>query len=212
VGEMNRIILLPVLAVFAALIVSAGAFSINGNTGLHAYTYGNTNVNAGTAFGPTYQNISYNNTVSANANQINRTEVLKQIGVVAQCRTNFVDTAAPIASNAMNITLNVTGVNQANARLQSNITANATNPIIRSDIYAFDGSMLQLYGQALRGAQKLNQTQLQSLRAQLNSSVSTLQNCTSGNNAGKRFLGFRFGAFWNGFVSFWHEHIGFHRM
>jgi hypothetical protein len=96
-------------------------------------------------------------------------------------------------------------VNSANARLQSDITSNASTITIKSDVLVFDGSALRLFGQAAGSAQKLNQTQLQSLRTQLNSSVQTIQNCTSTaeveGSSSARF-GFGFGSIHNFLIGF----------
>ena len=223
---MNKRIFLPVVAVITVLMATAGAVGIgsyvnswsNGHVGIGSFfgwgragtgNYVNYSVNAhsrigaSSIFGSSYQNISYNN-----ANTINRTTVLEQIGTVAQCRTNFVNTAVPIVATATKSNLNATEVDQANTKLQSDITSNASNPTIRSDVFVFDGSMVRLYGQAIGDVQVLNQTQLLSLKTQLNSSVQTLQTCTSGNGFGKWSLGFR--GFWNGFVNWWHLHLRFH--
>ncbi len=202
---MSKGIFLPILAVIAILTVSAGAFSLNGyiNTAFNVKT----STDANSIWGPTYQNISYDS-----ANTINRTTILNQIATVAQCRTNFVDAAAPIVASATKTSLSVTEVDQSNAKLQGDISSNTPNLEIKSDIIVFDGSMIRLYGQALGAVQNLNQTQLQSLKLQLNSSVQTLQTCTSGNVLGKGFLGFRFdfGGYWNRFLGWLHSHFGFH--
>ncbi len=193
------------LAFAAALVTSAGAvglgWGINMNMFGHAHGQINASyaqhgeVNSSYVWGWNYQNMTYNKT------QVNRTTVLKQIATVAQCRTNFVDSAAPIASSALNVSLNTTSVNSANARLQSDISSNASDLTLRGDVMVFDGYIVRLFGQATGKAKGLNQTQLQSLRVQLNGSVTTLQACTSGNPLGKWFLGFRLG-FMRGYAGF----------
>lgn len=175
--EMKTKILIPILMA-AILIASAGAFSLN--FGIHSYAAQNNSYFNGSAtsnWGWNFQNMTYNTSMTYNAP--NKSAILKQVGVVSQCRTNFIDTAAPIASSALNITLNTTAVNSANSRLQSNITSNASIQVIRSDVRSFNSAQAALYWQAAVGAHKLNQTQIVNLRAQLNSSVQTLKNCVS---------------------------------
>ena len=86
-------ILLPALVALAILVGSVGALGIGSyvNTAVSA----NTQANPASIWGSAYQNISYNN-----PNTINRTTVLKQIATVAQCRTNFANSAAPIVASA----------------------------------------------------------------------------------------------------------------
>ena len=200
---MGTKIMLP-LAVAAILVVAVGAVSLNWNIGLSQNGGYNRHVqvNQSTVFGVNYQNVSYNAT---NYGKVNRTTILKELGTEVQCRTNFIDSAAPIASNALGIKLNTSEVNTANAALQSDITSNASTITIRSDVLVFDGSALRLFGQVVGAGQKLNQTQLQSLRAQLNSSVQTLQNCTSTagvkGSSSARF-GFGFGSIHNFLIGF----------
>lgn len=205
--------MLPI-AVAAILVVAVGAVSLNWNTGFGIFARHNqtnkTIVNRSTVFGWNYQNMSYNSS-RTNTYTVNRTAELEELSTTVQCRTNFIDSSAPIASSALNVTLNTPQVNAANAALQSDITSNASSTTIRSDILVFDGSALRLFGEALHAAQKLNQTQIQSLRTQLNSSVQTLQNCTStttGTTLGMGGFG-SFGGFgsWNFFRGF---RMGFH--
>jgi hypothetical protein len=202
---MNKAIFLTIFAAMAVLTASAGASSFNG------YVNGRANVGASgstnSIFGQVYQNISYNN-----ANTINRTTILKQLATVAECRTNFVNTALPIVANTLKTNLNATEVDLANAKLQTDISNNASNPTIRSDVMVFDGSMLSLYGRVIGSAQGLNTTQVQGLRSQLNSSIETLQTCTSTNSIVKGSLGFHFGfgGLWLRFTGWWH-HFSFHR-
>lgn len=199
---MGTKIILP-LAIVAVMIAAVGAASINWNIGLGlhgpqgSYTT-NANVNQSTVFGWSYSNVSYN----ASAMNAIRANSLKELGITVQCRTNFIDTAAPVVSNELNTTLNVSEVNSANAKLQSDITSNASGATIRSDVLVFDGSALRVFGQAVGVGQRLNQTQLQSLRAQLNSSVQTLQNCTSATSGSSRSYGFGFGNIRNFLVGF----------
>ena len=216
------------LAVAAILIAAVGAVSINWNLGFglhgpHGANTANAAINQSTAVGFNYRghgayaaNVNVNQTavlgwnyrnVTYNASAVNamRANSLKELGTAVQCRTNFIDTAVPIASKALNISLNVSDVNSANAKLQSDITSNASTITIRSDVLVFDGSALRLFGQVVGAGQKLNQTQLQSLRAQLNSSVQTLQNCTSTagvkGSSSARF-GFGFGSIHNFLIGF----------
>lgn len=188
-------------AIVSMLIATAGAVSFNWHG--DSWINGNAQVGGASVLGWNYHNMSYN------ATPLNRTEALKQIATVSQCRTDFVDTAAPIASNALKISLNTSEVNQANSELQADIKSNASNPTIRADILVFDGSVLRLFGQAISASRDLNSTQIQTLKAQLNSSVETLQSCTSGNASGKWFMVPRLG-FFRGLYGFFQSHMNFH--
>jgi hypothetical protein len=186
------------MATFATvLIMAAGAVSIN----LFAQTGARASVNT-TNWGWPNQNVSYNMT------SINKTAVLKSVAAVAQCRTNYVDTAAPIASSALHISLNTSQINSANAKLQANVSSNASTNVIVRNLGSFNSGLAALYFQARAAAFNLNKTQVQSLRTQLNASVQTLSTCTAANGTSTaavhgRFWGF-FGFHFKGFhLFFW---------
>ena len=189
---MRDKILLPLI--LAAVVLTAGAIFLGSAIVTNAQNISaRTNAVAGGFGGFNYQNISYNQTAHVT---INKGEVLKEVSTVAQCTTNFFDSAAPIASKALNISLNASTVNAANARLQANITENASVGVIRDNLRSFDSAQAELFWQAAGAARNLNQTQLMGLRESLNSSVQTLKTCVTSSNSTNPFhirgLGFGF--------------------
>lgn len=163
---MKAKILLPLLAM-AVLVVGVGAVSLNGSLTSAAQSTG-APMNASW----TYANQSM---------RFNRTKVLATLGADAQCRTNFEDSAAPIVSNELNVSLNVSQVDAANARLQANLSSNASSATITTDLKAFRSASAELFWQAMSAAHGLNQTQLQSLKTELNGSYQALGSCVAQN-------------------------------
>ncbi|MDE1870776.1 MAG: hypothetical protein KGI06_00870 [Candidatus Micrarchaeota archaeon] len=103
----------------------------------------------------------------------------QQLGALVQCKTTFVDSAAPVASNVLNVSLNSSGVDKANSKLQADIGSNASVHTLRGDLIAFRGELMVLFGDAFSAVK--NKTQVQTLRSDLNGSFGKLQTCISSN-------------------------------
>lgn len=174
---MKSKILLPLIAGVAILIASIGAVSLNG---------------------------SFNTSNSLNSNTLNKTPQFhdglmpgfmgignkyhglgwavsnrQQLGNVVQCKTSFVDNAAPVASNFLGVSLSTSGLDSANSKLQSDISGNASIRVLKGDLITFRGESMVLFGEAF-GAVK-NRTQGQALVQNLSVQLGQLQTCISGN-------------------------------
>ena len=174
---MNAKVLLPLILVIVVFVSAAGAVNMSIRAHDRSESYNSMQSSSIERLGWSYRNVSYN-----------KTAVLEQVGKVAQCTTTFVDSAAPIASNTLKTNLDVTAINSANERLQSNISSGASVQVIRDDIRSFDSAQASLFWQAAAAAHNLNQIQLHSIGTELSSSVQILKSCVSSNTNGRLHL------------------------
>lgn len=167
---MNRVSIIAAAAIFAVLAgatVAAGIGMFGWNHG-KAYAFSANAADSNTIAGNYIGHGPHNN-----ANTENR------IANVVQCVTVFADSAAPIASNALSINLDVSAINTANANLQRNVSSGASFWNVSIDYRIFNNAFEVLALKALVAAHRLDHTQLQSLRNSLNPSVQILRSCVS---------------------------------
>lgn len=156
-------------------------------------------------FGFNQRHVQYNGTAAYNGvytwntpyNGIghNATALVKAKAALAQCKTVYANGASAVASNSFGISVSTSRLDQANANLQSNVTANSTSFDTRISLALFQNAFQQfslMYRLATHG---LNSTQAASLRASLSGNSNTLSACVSSNSIAvtQRGGGFGFG-------------------
>lgn len=184
--DSNKRLLVPLIAVLAVLAIGFAALATSGANAAAE----SANVTGNVTSGFKWSNQTWRNSSYA---RYNLTGLERQEAALAQCKTTFVDSAAPIVSDALKISINTTAVDSANARLQANVTGKANMSIIMANFRSFSSAMSSAYWQAVGGARGLNQTQLAALKADISTPYQSLISCTSSNQtltAGSVLRGF----------------------
>jgi hypothetical protein len=184
--KKQHLLLLSVAAV--ALIGTVGAMGFGGFGGF--FTGPNHVYNATSYNGMPYNGMPvhrYNgantyNGIPAHAMSYNATNAIKANAAVDQCKTTYVNSVSSIASSNAGITVSPTQVDQANANLQSNVTANATSWNTRISFAFFTNAFQDFMLHYMLATHQLNSTAATSLSAALNSTRTSLQNCVSSNS------------------------------
>ncbi|MGI0100213.1 MAG: hypothetical protein ACREBH_00600 [Candidatus Micrarchaeaceae archaeon] len=177
---MRKMILL-LLAAMAVVISSVGALSITGMNS-NAWGFGRMQIGRNNAYQPSNTPYMSNSMRSRFGNGGPQGQQLNYSVASAQCNTTFMDSAAPVASSFLDVNLNVSQVNSANAKLQSDFSSNAPYATLQGDLISFHGAVLVLVGEAYGPLEGLNQTQLASLKSDLNPSYSSYKSCIGSNS------------------------------
>ncbi len=197
--KKQHLLLLSVAAVALMGAVGAAGFggAFNGFFGIHSNGYnGEANQARYNSYNGVLVHVPYNgiyngsftyngvyNGMPARPIQMyNETNTIKADAAVDQCKTTYANNVSTVASNSAGLTISPTQVDQANANLQSNVTANATSWDTTISLAFFTNAYQNFMLHYLLATHQLNSTAASTLNASLNGTRTSLQNCISTNS------------------------------
>jgi hypothetical protein len=176
----TQMLVLSVMAIslFGMGITAAAGFGFNGlfKAGFqHNDSYSWNSPYNGIGGRMSYNGIRYNVTAFV-------ANIVKSKAAVAQCKTTYANNVSATTSNGFGISVSTSKLDQANANLQANVTANATSWYTRMSLALFQNAFQAFSLQYRLATHLLNATQKASLRASLNGTRSSLVTCVSSNS------------------------------